>query len=319
MSISAPPIRQAPLGPQTQPAMDRHDIVCVHTMVGYLVSTDGYFRISNGAGYDGTESHYGVGGKWGPDLGGGWDGAIWQWQTLARTADANYQGNGRVISIETADNSPARPEDIAEWTPAQVAGLINLIAWLCTPAAHAGCPAGWACRQEGIPAVLIPDTQSHRRGLAYHAQGAAERTVGEWWSTSASKGCPTRRRIDQFRNDVIPGVQRKLAGQPQEVLMALTDAQQTELLATVKRMGGQVDQLQRILADNDVVGKLNRLGAAVGLLGDDEAKAAAALAAAKTEIVNLVRAQQSGDLPAEDLADKVIDALGQRITTSPAA
>lgn len=223
VTVTAPPIKQAPLGPQTQPPMSRHDIICVHTMVGYLVSTDGYFRISNGAGYDGTESHYGIGGKWGPDLGGGWDGRIWQWQTLARTADANLEGNPRVISIETADNA-ARP--IAPWTPKQVAALIDLIAWLCTPAAHAKCPETWVCRREGIPARLVPDTQSHRRGLAYHAQGARDHTVGEWWSVTHSKDCPTDPRIAQFEQDVIPGVQRKLAGQKED---ALTDEQMAEI------------------------------------------------------------------------------------------
>lgn len=213
MAVASPAIRQAPLGPQTQPPMDRHDIICVHTMVGYLVSTDKFFRVSNGTGYDGTESHFGIGGRWGPDLGGGWDGRIWQWQALLNTADANYQGNPRVISIETADNA-ARP--IEPWTINQTAALIDLIAWLCTPAAHAGCPSDWTCHQEGIPAVLVPDTKSSRRGLAYHAQGAAEHTVGEWWSLSPGKDCPTAARISQFRNIVIPGVQRKLASQNPE-------------------------------------------------------------------------------------------------------
>jgi hypothetical protein len=187
------------------------------------VSTDTYFRVSNGTGYDGTESHYGVGGKWGPDLGGGWDGRIWQWQDLQHTADANYQGNPRVISIETADNSPTLAEDIEPWTDAQAASLIDLIAWLCTPEAHADCPSSWKCHQEGIPAEIVPDTQSSRRGLAYHAQGAAEHTLGEWWSTSHSKPCPTRRRIDQFRTVVVPGVQQRLAGGPPDPTDQLED------------------------------------------------------------------------------------------------
>ena len=234
MVVAKPSIVQAPLGPQTQPPMSRHDVICVHTMVGYLVSTDKFFRISNGAGYDGTESHYGIGGRWGPDLGGGWDGAIWQWQALLRTADANFQGNPRVISIETADNA-ARP--IEPWTLSQVASLVDLIAWLCTPAAHAGCPRDWTCHREGIPAVLVPDTQSNRRGLAYHAQGAAEHTVGEWWSTSPGKDCPTNARISQFKNVVIPGVQRRLAGNEEED-MALSDEDKAWLRALTGGGGG---------------------------------------------------------------------------------
>jgi hypothetical protein len=210
VAITSPEIRIAPLGPQTQPRMARHDIICVHTMVGYLVSTDRFFRVSNGAGYAGTESHFGVGGKWGPDLGGGWDGAIWRWQDLAHTADANVDGNPRVISIETADNA-ARP--IAPWTDAQVDSLVHLIAWLCTPAAHADCPPSWPCHQVGIPPMLVPDTQPTRRGLAYHAQGAADRTVGEWWSTDHHKDCPTPARVEQYKRIVIPRVAARLNGE----------------------------------------------------------------------------------------------------------
>jgi hypothetical protein len=205
--ITSPEIRVAPLGPQIQPVMARHDIICVHTMVGYLVSTDTFFRISNGAGYAGVESHFGIGGQWGPDLGGGWDGAIWEWQSLARTADANVDGNPRVISIETADNG-VRP--IAPWTDRQMDSLVHLIAWLCTPTAHADCPSSWLCHQVGIPPVLVPDTQPTRRGLAYHAQGAVEHTVGEWWSTDSKKDCPTAVRIDQFKQIVIPRVVARL-------------------------------------------------------------------------------------------------------------
>ncbi len=56
-----------PLGPQNQPRMRGHDIVCLHTMVGSLWGTDAYFRQG---GYGGTESHFGVG------AGGG----VLQWQ-----------------------------------------------------------------------------------------------------------------------------------------------------------------------------------------------------------------------------------------------
>lgn len=236
MASTYPDARWTPLGAQTETRMTRHSVVCVHTMAGYLVSTDGYFRIGNGEGFRGTESHYGVGGKWGPDLGGGLDGAVWQWQDRAYGADANLDGKPRVISIETADNA-VRP--IQPWTPAQVSAITRLCAWECSLAAHADCPAGWTCREgvewEGIrvaiPPVLIPDTQSHRRGLAYHAQGAADHTVGEWWSTTPSKDCPTAPRIAQFKTTVIPGVQQLLA--------ARTDEEADELNETQARQLGQ--------------------------------------------------------------------------------
>lgn len=201
--------------------MRSHDIVCVHTMVGYLVSTDNYFRIYNGQGYSGTESHYGVGGKWGPDLGGNLDGAVWQWQDRGFQASANYEGNGRVISIETADNA-ARP--IQPWTPAQISALIKLIAWECSPVAHAACPSAWRCRSVGIPPVLIPDTRSDRRGIGYHAQGAADYIAGERWSTSPTKDCPTAVRVSQLRSTVIPGVVAVLMG-AEDMPLTPTDGQ----------------------------------------------------------------------------------------------
>ncbi len=198
-----PGAKWTPLGAQTEDRMTGHDIVCLHTMVGYLVSTDRYFRIYNGEGYAGTESHYGVGGKWGPDLGGGLDGAIWQWQDRAYTADANLYGNPTVISIETADNAPASADDIEPWTSKQVEAIARLLAWESSPAAHAKCPSTWACHQVGIPLVLIPDTKPGRRGIGYHQQGIDPWRVdgGVLWSKSYGKECPTRRRIAQ-----IPGV-----------------------------------------------------------------------------------------------------------------
>src|SRR5215207_1024639 len=122
--LTYPGARWKPLGAQTETRMTGHDIVCLHTMVGYLTSTDRYFRIYNGEGYRGTESHFGIGGKWGPDLGGDLDGAVWQWQDLDYQASANLDGNDRVISIETADNAPQYPDDLEPWTPAQLSAII---------------------------------------------------------------------------------------------------------------------------------------------------------------------------------------------------
>ena len=126
--LTYPGAAYKPLGPQTEPRMTGHDIVCLHTMVGYLSSTDAYFRTANGAGYQGTESHFGVGGRWGKDGTLGLDGTVWQWQDLAHQADANLDGNPTVISVETADNAARQ---IQPWTPAQVESLARLLAWLC--------------------------------------------------------------------------------------------------------------------------------------------------------------------------------------------
>ena len=44
--IRYPAAEYRPLGVQTEPRMAGHDVVCLHTMVGYLSSTDRYFRLS---------------------------------------------------------------------------------------------------------------------------------------------------------------------------------------------------------------------------------------------------------------------------------
>jgi hypothetical protein len=218
-----------PLGRQSEPRMTAHDIVCAHTMVNSLAGADRYFRTQNGPGFDGTESHYGVGGDWGDDVPARLDGVVWQWQDRTHQADANGpDGNDRVISIETADNAPRRSADIEPWTDAQVEALVDLITWECSPAAHADCPPGWACRRGvtwrgvkvAIPPVLVVDTKPSRRGLAVHRQGVLHSrgldvagflvTDGERWSTSVGKECPGDERARQFTEVVIPEVQRRI-------------------------------------------------------------------------------------------------------------
>lgn len=183
------------LGKQTQPRMTHHDIICVHTMVGFLKSTYAMFAEH---GFTGTESHVGIGGKWGSDQPAGLDGAVWQFQDTDFTADANLKGSWHVLSIETADNAPARPEQILPWTPKQQRSLVAVIvAW---------------CQEYDIPPVLIPDTKPGRRGLAYHYQGVPPNLVpgGELWS-EAGHVCPGPVRVRQFVNDIIPRVQVALA------------------------------------------------------------------------------------------------------------
>lgn len=184
-----------PLGRQTEPRMTTRDIVCVHTMVGYLHSTDTMFKRD---GYGGTESHFGIGGTWGSDRALSLNGVAYQWQDTDFTADANLNGNHRVLSIETADNAPALARDIEPWTPAQVVTLVRIVAALC--------------KRYDIPAQLIPDTKPGRRGLAYHAQGIDPKRVtgGELWSSARGKECPGPARIDQFIHEVIPKVQLAL-------------------------------------------------------------------------------------------------------------
>jgi hypothetical protein len=188
-----------PLGPQTQPRMQAHDIFCIHTMVGSLAGTRNMF---NGGGFSGTESHFGTGGNGEP---------VEQWQDLMYTADANLDGKYRVISVENADIGPGftawNTNDggaVPAFTPKQLEQLAQLMADTCKPSAHANCPSSWACHKDGIPLSLIPDSKPGRRGIGYHAQGVSGVGLvagGERWSTSVGKVCPGKRRIAQ-----IPGI-----------------------------------------------------------------------------------------------------------------
>lgn len=166
-----------------QPLLSTPDIISLHTMVGTLAGTDGMFRRN---GYRGTFSHFGVGG----------DGTVWQWQDTRYRAAANYLGNHRIISVETADLGAPFPvwdttgSDVPAWSPAQVEALARMIAVLCV--AH------------DIPCELIPDSRAGRRGIGYHRQGIDGSFLdhrvadGELWSTVRSKVCPGSRRIAQI-------------------------------------------------------------------------------------------------------------------------
>lgn len=211
-----------PLGAQTQPAMDSHDIVCLHTMVGSLHGTNSMFM---GAGYGGTESHFGV----------GHDGETLQWQDIARTADANYRGAHRVLSIETADFGPGfrawntkDASQVPAWTDAQLDRLADLLAWLCAVDTHAACPASWRCHREGIPFTAIPDSRPGRRGIGWHRLGVESEPPhrpgfrvpgGELWSKAQNKSCPGDRRLAQIPA-LIERARALAGGQPQTLTTA---------------------------------------------------------------------------------------------------
>ena len=242
-----PRAEHRPLGPQTEPRMTGHDVVCLHTMVGYLTSTDQYFRCGNGVGYAGTESHIGIGGKWGKDGTLGLDGVVRQWQDLMHQADANLDGNPTTISVETGDNI-ARPIPIQPWTLLQCEAIAEFLAWVCDKATHAGCPDTWTCHQVGIPLVLIPDTLPGRRGIGYHRQGCDPWRVlgGVRWSASRGKDCPTQARIDQIpaiiaRAQAIAAAKRPPTPAPpqEDDPMAMTPEDRTAL---AKEIGREVAQ-----------------------------------------------------------------------------
>ena len=202
-----PHAQRRPLGEQTEPALSNPKIIVLHTMVGSLWGTDGYFMQD---GYGGTESHFGV----------GFDGEVLQWQDLAHQADANLDGNPRCISIETSDwgEGPfgkwdtGNPALVPAWTAEQVEAIAQLVAWLC--------------REFSIPCEPIEDSRPGRTGIGYHRQGIDNWRVdgGEKWSGSTGKVCPGDRRIAQIP-EVIERARQILAGGDEEDDMPYSQAQ----------------------------------------------------------------------------------------------
>jgi hypothetical protein len=262
---------QRPLGKSTS-IMAAPDLVCLHTMVGYLHSTDAYFRQVS------VFSHFGIGGKWGSDISRGLDGVVYQWGDTNRRAAANLDCNDHIISVETADNA-ARP--IQPWTDKQCDAIVDLLVW--------------ANRAHDIPLELVPDSKRGRRGVCYHRQGCDPYRVagGELWSSSAGKDCPTQARIDQ-----IPGLidrARRIADGAQEegFMAALTDAEQQEVLKAARQVNGAVGfgQVSFEGTIEALLRKVNDLSTAVrtnaSVVGDDEEHILAAVDEVKAEVQKL--------------------------------
>lgn len=156
--------------------MDRYDIVCVHTIVGYAPAHAAHFS---------TKA----------------DGTIIQSRDTAYRSAANLEGNHRVIAIENEDHGPA------------FGGTPRLPAWVpLTPEQVHACARilAWAHETHGIPLQLCPDSRPGSRGLGYHRQGIdgnfgtyrfpGRVAGGETWTSSPGKVCPTDARIAQLPN-----------------------------------------------------------------------------------------------------------------------
>jgi hypothetical protein len=166
---------------QTEPRIVPR-LLIYHTMVGYLKSTERYFKDVNGAGFSGPESTWGVGGSWDGDL----DGVGWQWQGLLYQADANFDpANNYANSVETSDGGhyPTPP-----WGAKQMGMLIRIGAWWC----HA----------VGQEPVIAKAYNGH--GLGYHQQFA------EW--NKGSHNCPGPLRRAQFYDELVPGIVKAYNG-----------------------------------------------------------------------------------------------------------
>src|SRR5262245_40429109 len=253
MAALYPDAQYRPLGTQTEPVLANHDIVCLHTMVGSLSSTDNYFHQD---GYGGTESHFGV----------GHDGTVYQWQDLDFQADANLDGNDRVISIETGDSGNGFPawsgSNVPAWTEAQLVAISELVAWLC--------------QRYDIPCALIPDTRQGRRGIGYHRQGIDPWRVpdGERWSSSYGKVCPGDRRVQQITTEIIPRAQAILRG---ETDVPLTPDEINKIAAAVWSRTEKDKNREDIPkvpdgADRDTIALINALRSNLALVQQDVAE-----------------------------------------------
>jgi hypothetical protein len=259
MATLYPKAKFDPLGPQTEPRLRTPDIVCLHTMAATFDGTD---RDFHAAGYGGLESHFGVAG----------DGRLKQWQDLEFQADANFDGNHRCISIETADRGEMFPtwsgSDVPAWTDAQLDVIVALVRWLCDTF--------------DIPKELVSDAKPGRRGIAYHRMGVPHSTGspdapgGPWhgpgcelW-THPEKGrgkvCPGNRRIAQLKEIVIPRVQgsgeedmplnandvQQIRDAVRLVLNEGTGQGQREWAGTSKAV---LDNVQRLVRELDELGR----------------------------------------------------------------
>lgn len=166
--------------------MDRYDIVCAHTIVGYAPANPAHFSTS-ASGY------------------------IWQSRDTKYRSAANLNGNPRVIAIENEDHGPRYGPWSGSNVPGFTAEQVESIAQICA----------WANRVHGIPLVPCPDSKPGSRGIAYHRQGidgnwggyayGGRVPGGEVWSTSTGKVCPGDRRITQLLTQIIPRA-RQIAG-----------------------------------------------------------------------------------------------------------
>lgn len=174
--------------------MDRWDIVCIHTIVGYAPAKAAHFS-TNAAGY------------------------LWQHRDTTKQSAANYQGNHRVIAIENEDSGPPygswSGSNVPRFTSPQAETIARVLAW--------------ANQVHGIPLVPCPDSRPGSRGIAYHRQGidsdnnfagyayGGRVSGGEVWSLSKGKICPGDARISQLLNEIIPRAKALANGEDNEL------------------------------------------------------------------------------------------------------
>lgn len=162
--------------------MLRHDIVCIHTIVGFAPAHKAHFSTTG-------------------------DGRVLQSRDTKFQSGANADGNPRVIAVENEDMGPLFPQwntqdghAVPDFTDAQVEAIAQICAW--------------ASKTHGIPLVPCPDSRPGSRGIAYHRQGIKGNwgpfkfsgvvPGGEIWTLTNGKVCPGDRRITTLLERIIP-------------------------------------------------------------------------------------------------------------------
>lgn len=231
--------------------MDRYDIVCLHTIVGYAPAHAAHFSVKA-------------------------DGTILQSRDTRYRSAANLDGNHRVIAIEVEDHGPAFggvPRDTTKW-PAMTAEQVDACARILA----------WVHGTHGVPLQLCPDSRPSSRGLAYHRQGIdgnfgegtaypapGRVTGGEVWTEARGKVCPGDARINQrpavlaaaitltegddMANyaDDLARIERKIDDLTKAEKRRGDNAwrRQAALAAKVKELGGDVNAVLAEVKDDD--------------------------------------------------------------------
>lgn len=205
--------------------MERYDIVCVHTIVGYAPAHAAHFSVRR-------------------------DGHIFQSRDTAYRSAANLDGNHRVIAIENEDHGDPFPTWSGSNVPALTDAQVDANAQILR----------WAHEEHGIPLQLCPDSRPDSRGLAYHRQGIDGNFTdgypgrvpgGEVWTTSPGKVCPGQARIGQLPS-ILELAQEDDMAQYSDQLDAIQAAVEKTLRLTERGRAREVRLTKKVI---DVVKK----------------------------------------------------------------
>lgn len=135
------------------------------------------------------------------------DGDVYQYIDTNVRADANGEANGFAISIETQSSVHASEP----WDKAQLDAIIKLMDWIC--------------KTHNIPRKLM----AHKTdpGLAWHIMFGAPGP----WTSAKGKVCPGPKRIEQFKNIVVPTLAKGQGSTPTPPTETPAQKEEKELMA----------------------------------------------------------------------------------------